>query len=38
MKQILSIRFFAGDSGKEPVRDWLKNDLSAQDRKVKGNR
>ena len=36
MKQILSIRFFAGDSGKEPVRDWLKIDLSAQDRKVIG--
>ena len=36
MKIILSIRFFAGESGKEPVRDWLKNDLSAQDRKIIG--
>jgi phage-related protein len=36
MKPILSIRFFAGELGKEPVRDWLKNDLSAQDRKKIG--
>ena len=36
MKPILSIRFFAGELGKEPVREWLKNDLSAQDRKIIG--
>ena len=36
MKPILSIRFFASESGREPVRDWLKNDLSALERKIIG--
>ncbi len=36
MKPLLSIRFFASESGREPVRDWLKDDLSALDRKTLG--
>lgn len=35
MKPILDVRFFATDSGSEPVREWLKS-LPAADRKVIG--
>ena len=35
MNPILSVRFFATESGSEPVREWLKA-LSAQDRKTIG--
>ena len=35
MKPILSVKFYMSESGREPVREWLK-DLSAQDRKAIG--
>ncbi|WP_256438967.1 MULTISPECIES: hypothetical protein [unclassified Methylomonas] len=35
MNPILSVRFFATETGSEPVREWLKA-LSAQDRKTIG--
>lgn len=35
MNPILSVRFFATDTGSEPVREWLK-ELSALDRKTIG--
>lgn len=35
MKPILSVNFFATESGNEPVREWLK-ELLVQDRKIIG--
>ena len=35
MEPILSVKFYASETGSEPVRDWLK-ELSAQDRKTIG--
>ncbi len=35
MEPILSVKFYASETGNEPVRDWLK-ELSAQDRKTIG--
>ena len=36
MVSVLSVRFYCSDAGREPVRDWLKNDLSAENRKTIG--
>jgi len=36
MIPVLTVKFFRTDSGREPVRDWLKNDLSAEDRRAIG--
>ena len=33
---VMSVRFFMTDSGAEPVRDWLKYDLSEEERKIVG--
>ncbi len=35
MKPILFVKFYLSESGREPVREWLK-DLSSQDRKTIG--
>ncbi|MCF7988636.1 MAG: type II toxin-antitoxin system RelE/ParE family toxin [Methylovulum sp.] len=35
MESILSVKFFATEAGREPVREWLKG-LSAQDKKTIG--
>lgn len=36
MAPVLSVKFFRTDSGREPVRDWLKNDLTPEDRRAIG--
>ncbi len=36
MIPVLTVKFFCTDSGREPVRDWLKNDLSPEDRRIIG--
>ena len=33
---LLSVKFFKTDSGSEPVRDWLLEDLTIEERKVVG--
>lgn len=35
-KPLLTVRFFMTASGNEPVREWLKDDLSAEDRRTIG--
>lgn len=37
MKPTLSVRFYQASSGVEPVRDWLRNALSADARKCVGS-
>ena len=36
MVPILAVRFFRTNAGREPVRDWLKNVLSSEDRLIIG--
>lgn len=36
MAPVLNVKFFRTDTGREPVRDWLKDDLSAKDRRTIG--
>ena len=33
---LLSVKFFKTESGSEPVRDWLLEDLTIEERKVVG--
>jgi len=33
---VLDVVFYRTDAGAEPVREWLKNDLSVEDRKIVG--
>ena len=34
----MDVRFFATSSGAEPVRDWLREECSKEDRKLVGGR
>ena len=36
MQPTLSVRFYCSSTGKEPVRDWLKTDVSVDARKAIG--
>ena len=36
MNALLSVKFFKTESGNEPVRDWLLEDLTIEERKVVG--
>jgi len=36
MQPTLTVRFYCSQAGKEPVREWLKNDLSIDARKAIG--
>ncbi len=36
MAPVLQVRFYCTENGKEPVRDWLKDELSSDDRKSVG--
>lgn len=36
MAPVLQVRFYCTANGREPVRDWLKDDLSSADRRVIG--
>lgn len=36
MVPVPTVRFFCTNSGREPVRDWLKEELSAEDRREIG--
>lgn len=37
MAPVLTVKFYRTDTGREPVRDWLKNDLSLEDRRRIGS-
>ena len=36
MEPVLYVRFYCTEHGREPVRDWLKNELSSEDCKSVG--
>jgi phage-related protein len=36
MDPVLHVRFYCTANGREPVRDWLKNELSSEDRRAIG--